>query len=64
MLNTYRVDPAPAPAAVRTVPVCELALVAVRLLIHTSSKSTLIRLTIESEISMFSSVNAPVVLPG
>ena len=60
----YNDDPVPEPAAFRTDPLCVLVVVAVKLLIQTSSKSTSIRLMEESSITMFSRFRAPDVLPG
>ena len=64
MLNTYKVLSNPPPTASSVTPLWVLLAVAVRLLIHTSSKSTSIKLMDDSSISIFSRINEPAVLPG
>ena len=57
-------EPVPSPSAASAFPLFAEAEVAVTLLIQTLAKSTSIRLTNESSISMFSIIREPAVLPG
>ena len=59
-----KTESALSPADVSGVPDCEAVEVAVKFVIITVSKSTLIRLTNESAIVMFVIFNNPDVLPG